>query len=196
MLKDLFGENPRQRILFLFYRHPDTRYTDDQIIAKIRSTKKVVTRELRYLVRNGILLEHLPPKSEKGGSPAYDINPDYALYQEFRALFLKEEFQLQSALAEQLRQLKGLKLLLLTGVFVDDPEARTDILVVGNVSKDRFLQILQRMQRRFGKTLHYTLLTEAEYRYRMEVTDRFLYDILSGQQLTVFNALKQADEDR
>ena len=79
---------------------------------------------------------------------------------------------------------------MLAGVFIGQENARTDILMVGEgITKTKLNQFLATTESEIGKTLHYTLMSTDEFRYRRDMYDRFLRDILEYPHEKLINRL-------
>ncbi len=61
----------------------------------------------------------------------------------------------------------------------------TDVLIVGNVNRVKLRRLLRRFQRDFDRELSYTVMTPAEFKYRNDLTDRFLYTILESPKIVI-----------
>lgn len=188
MLKELFGNTSRARIIFYLFRYAEHGQTMEQIAAKLHLSRRFLLRELQALRRLGLVRSVEVPDQEH---VHWQLDPEFPLTQELRSLVLKEQFVVQNAMTQELRALRGVKLLLLTGFFVENHQAQTDVLVVGKIKKTTLLGILKKFRRKFNKPVHYTILSEEEYNYRMDLTDRFLYTILGDRHIRVIDKLEK-----
>ncbi len=73
----------------------------------------------------------------------------------------------------------------MTGVFVGDSRARTDILMMGNLDKNKIRRIIASMEKNFQNPIRYTILTQREFDYRNLITDKFLFEIMEGRKIVV-----------
>jgi len=64
-------------------------------------------------------------------------------------------------------------------------------LIVGRVNKKRLTQVMRRFQTDLHIPIRYTLLSKNEYEYRMDITDRFLYDIIESKKIVVVDEMKK-----
>jgi hypothetical protein len=79
----------------------------------------------------------------------------------------------------------------LTGFFVGQEHAPTDIFIVGKISKDRATALIRAFEREVGRELNYTVMTQQEYKYRRDVTDRFLCSILDSKKIVVLDSVSE-----
>ena len=83
-----------------------------------------------------------------------------------------------------------MKLAVLSGVFINSDNARTDLLIVGDDVKKRALEnFLGHTESDLGRPIQYTLMDTEEFRYRMDMYDRFLRDILEYPHAKLINRL-------
>lgn len=200
MLEQLFGSTTRVKLLRLFLCQTEGEYYIREIARRLKSSLNAVRRELSNLEKLGFLISETREKRKKSvkgkASPSgekrkyYKINPTYVFYQELKSLILKDRIILKKNLAESIKKMRGIKLMVLTGFFTEIEDSQTDLLIVGRVNRNKLRKLLLRFRRAFNHPLHYTVMTEDEYQYRLDLTDRFLYNILENKQIRVVDKLK------
>jgi hypothetical protein len=104
-----------------------------------------------------------------------------------RALILKAQMLYERDFVTRLQRIGKPRLLILTGFFVNDDKKGVDLLVVGKLNRNRFLRVIADLERDLGREINYTHLSTNEFRYRRDITDVFLYDILDGRKLVVID---------
>ena len=68
---------------------------------------------------------------------------------------------------------------------------RVDIMVVGDdIDFKRFSDFIKRLEGDLGVELRYVVLGTEEFRYRFDMFDRFVHDILEYPHRKVINKLK------
>jgi transcriptional antiterminator len=186
-LTKVFGDQLSQRILLTTLKNPERDFTISELTKKLRSTKKTVQKEVARLEKSDLLTIKKPLITDKVGDTEITVccNQQHYLYPELRALFIKEMYRAREKFKDELKHLRGVQLLLLTGAFVDLANSKIDILIVGDVSRESLAKLLKKFSGTAKRSMQYTLFTEAEYRYRMEITDRFLYDILAQRHIVL-----------
>ena len=66
-----------------------------------------------------------------------------------------------------------------SGVFIQKPDSRVDLLIVGDRIKSTSLdRIIRNLEAQIGKELRYASFSTKEFRYRLNVYDRLIRDIL------------------
>jgi hypothetical protein len=212
MLEHIFGSKTRTRLLRLFLLHPEDSYFIRELTRKIDTQINSVRRELKNLIDCGIISEAIlgresPEKiqpvskkefqAKKRDADSMDkhtkryfiANKDYSLYQELRALFLKSPILFQQDLIREVQNLGSIDSIILSGFFVNREDTPVDLLIVGDVSRSKLLKVVQAFEREYEREINFTTMTRDEYAYRKSVTDRFLFKILEGKKIVVFDTL-------
>ena len=180
MLEKLFGSRTRVKLLRLFLLHPQKEYFVREISRMVHEQINSVRRELGNLERIGIVASE-----EKDKKKFYRAQEDFILFSELRALILKSRFTIEKEFIQSVRALGSVVYFVLTGYFVNERDAKVDMLIVGNVNRAKLGTIIEAFQSSFGTPLRYTVMTKEEFHYRRDVTDKFLYEILNGKKIVV-----------
>lgn len=204
MLEQLFGSKTRVRLLRLFLQNEKEAYFVRELTRKIGSQINAVRNELDNLLKMGILVvvidgdgfaEAAVKKSGKGKSvhqrKYYRLNQDFLLYPELRALFVKSQVLIEKDFVQKITQSGGVSYMALTGFFVGVADAPTDIFIVGKMGKERIASVIRVFERQIGREFNYTVMTPQEYKYRSDVTDRFLYSILESKKIVVVDTINE-----
>ena len=86
---------------------------------------------------------------------------------------------------EKLKKIGKPKLFILSGFFVNNADAPSDILIVGRFNKLKLQKIIRELEKEFDKELNYTFMDSKEFKYRKDITDVFLFEILEGKKIVV-----------
>jgi hypothetical protein len=124
-----------------------------------------------------------PKKSQE--KKYYYVNKNFVLYEEMRALLVKSQVLYREDFIESLKQLPGVQLIVLTGLFVNKPDGMIDLFLVGDVDKGKLKKVIDKLEEEMGRELNYTVMDYDEYKYRSDITDVFLYNILEQKKIIV-----------
>ncbi len=185
MLDQLFGSRTRAKVLRLLLTNPAKAYFVREISRKVREHVNSVRRELQFLTTVGIVLAN-----GEGQKRFYRANADHGLFRELKALIFKAQVMEEREILSAIEDSGRIHLLLLTGFFVGQDVAQTDILIVGSVNRKKIERMMKTFQEHFDREIHFTLMSKQEFDYRSNITDRFLYSILSGPSITVIDKRK------
>ncbi|NMB48799.1 hypothetical protein GYA13_05225 [Candidatus Kuenenbacteria bacterium] len=200
MLDKLFGSKTRVKLLNLFFDNPDSCFYVRGISRDLKENINSIRRELINLEEMEIVV---PVPLETLDIPApelaretqekrkyYQVNKEHLLYHELLNLIMHSRVLADKALLEKLKNEKGIRLLVLSGIFVGSPHARTDILIMGSVDKNRIKRLIASMERDFEYPLRYSILSQKEFDYRNSMTDKFLFEIMESKKIVIVDKRK------
>lgn len=195
MLEHLFGSKTRVKLLRIFVSHPENAYYVRELTRLTRLQINAIRRELENLQKLELIVDQASDNTGTRRTAGrqekrfYRINTAHVLYAELRALLLKAQLLLEHDLVKKIQSLGSIKLLMLGGLFVGSPGAPTDLLIVGSVPQEKLKKLIQRFERELNTEINFTTFTPAEYKYRKDMTDRFLYSILESKKIVVVDDL-------
>lgn len=181
-LDQLFGSRTRAKILRLLLTNPEKSYFVREIGRKIHEHVNSVRRELLHLQAVEII-----QATGQGQKRYYRANIEHGFFHELKALVFKGEVLDERSLLAAIEDSGRIYLLVLTGFFVGQTEAATDVLIVGTIHRTKIERLMRTFQEHFDRPIHYTAMTKSEFEYRHSLTDRFLYTILAGPTITVID---------
>ncbi len=184
MLEQLLSSRTRVKLLKLFFLNPDQTYFVREMVRKTGEHLNSIRRELKNLLSLELVTEELIGKKR-----FFRVNTDHGLYPEIKALLFKAQVLKQKQTLRDLQRVGRIKYLALTGYFTGMDHTMTDVLIVGSVNRVRLKRILRKFQHEFDHELSYTVMTPAEFRYRNDLTDRFLYTILESPKIVIVDKL-------
>jgi len=200
----LFLDNPEQR----FYVRELTRLTDSLINSVRRELTNLI--DLKFvLVDERVVAEEAVAGIESGEDKPIDkkvsdseekkfnakkfyyLNPQNIFQQDLLNLFSKGKILVERKFLERIKRLGEVKLIVLAGVFVEDEHAKTDLLIVGNLNKEKAVEALSAFEKEVGKEIRYTIIDDIEFLLRKDMADHFLMDILdNNKNIVAYDSLK------
>jgi predicted transcriptional regulator len=194
MLEHIFGSKTRVKLLSLFLKNPDKSFFVRELTRKLKLQINSIRRELANLRKIGIIkLDKTIADKLDGGKVKkyYKANKDFVLYSELKVLFIKSQLLIRQGLLNKLTQLGKIDFLALAGVFVGEKMSlKTDILIIGKVNREKLKKLIKKFESEFGHEINYTIMSPDEFKYRKDVTDKFLYDILDGKHIIAVDNMK------
>ena len=179
-------------MLRLFLNNHDEAYFVRELTRRIGAQINAVRNELNNLLAMGIVVESDAPvgDDERPNKRAaqrkyYRLNTESIIFPELRALFLKARVLLEKDFVGRLSRTGNISYLALTGHFVGDGSAPTDLFIVGQINRNRLKQAISKFERDVGQEINYTVMSSQEFKYRREVTDKFLFSILESRKIVV-----------
>jgi DNA-binding Lrp family transcriptional regulator len=200
MLEQLFGSKTRVNLLRIFLNNPSQPYYLRELARKLKTQLNSVRREVNNLEKLGIIksVQLAPSEAEgkkskkakkiKRGSKKYFLaDTDFILYPELKGLLLKAQLLLERRFVRKVEKMAKVKLFILTGIFVGLEGFATDMLLVGTVNRKKLAKVVRDFEKELNRNINYTFMSVQEFRYRHDITDRFLYDILEGRKIVIID---------
>ncbi|MEK7083310.1 MAG: hypothetical protein AAB972_03990, partial [Patescibacteria group bacterium] len=197
ILQTLFESLAKIRLLRLFLQNPERDFTLQDIEQLTQIKRGSFLRDLHKLIKAGLIKEkqgivreekkentHTKKKQKhRGQKPKkilfYSVNAEFPVFSELYDLIIKSSTASRKKLLEHIKRLGKIRLAILSGIFLNDETSRLDLMIVGDDIKKRSLErFLAATESELGKTLRYTIMDTDEFRYRMNMYDRFLRDLL------------------
>ncbi len=186
ILEQLFDSPVKVRLLKLFLRNKGQFFSLQEVAKRIRSDSSVCQRQIKKLESIKFINSRV-----KGNRKYYSINQNFAFYKELKILVLKSSPASKERILKRLKGLGRISLAILSGIFVDADNTRMDILIVGdNVKKKNLSSFLRDLEAEVGKEIDYVLLSTEDFKYRYDMFDRFLRDVLEKPHEKLINRLK------
>lgn len=209
ILQTLFESSAKIRLLRLFLQNPERHFITREIEQIIQIKSVSFIRDLHKLIKAGIVKEKLGILREETNHAAsetkrrlhvskgkkvmfYYVNAEFPVFSELYNLVIKSSTASRKKLIGQLKTLGKIRLAVITGIFLNlnDDASRLDLMIVGDDIKKRALEkFLTLTESELGKTLRYSVMDTDEFRYRMNMYDRFLRDILERDHEKLINKL-------
>lgn len=185
ILETLFGSRARTRILRFFLLNPEKECRVTEIAKKNMLTPAVVRKETKELRKIKFLNEH-----SKKGIKYYNINQTFLFYFELKNLFAKSTSSPQSKSLAKLKNIGDVKLALVSGIFLNYPKSKVDmVLVANNVSRGRLKKLMNNLEAEVGREVSFVLMNSDEFKYRIDMLDRFLLDFIEGTHMELIDKI-------
>ncbi len=208
ILQTLFESLAKIRLLRLFLQNPEQDFMLHDIEQRIQIKRASFLRDLHKLIKAGFVKEkssivheekkedaHTNKKRKRLNAKhkklsSYSVNAEFPIFSELYDLIIKSSTASRKKLLDHIKRLGKIRLAMLSGVFLNDEAARLDLMIVGDDIKKRSLEkFLAMTESELGKTLRYAVMDTDEFRYRMNMYDRFLRDILERNHEKLINKL-------
>jgi len=161
----------RRSVLALLFSRPDESFYLREIVRATGGGKGAVERELRSLVKAGILV-----REKRGNLVYFRPNSDCPIYPELRELMVKTA-GLADVLREALAGVKGIALAFVFGSVAKgsfDARSDVDVLIVGNASFAEISDALTAAERRLNREVTPTVYSLDEFRQKIAEEHHFL----------------------
>lgn len=177
----IFGGEGKVKLMRLFIFNPGVIFSAKDAAMRAKISTEAARRELATLVKGGLL---------KKGARGYTLNRSY-LYLSAIGNFLIDASPLsEKEIVRRISTTGAIKLVLISGVFLHNPDSRVDILIVGDhIKHSKLLTVISSIEAELGKELRYASFETADFQYRMGIYDKLIRDILDSQHEKILNKL-------
>ena len=171
ILGKLFDGVNRVKIMRLFLLNPETSFTGSEISRRSKVGMGSLRRELN-LLRDARFIS----KNKKGD---WIVDTEFPFTQPLKQLLIGGQTFTHDEIMRRFKNAGRLKLLIISGVFIQDETSRADILIVADHPKKTAIdRVVRGLEAEIGRELRYSILETEEYKYRISVYDKFIRDIL------------------
>jgi hypothetical protein len=175
ILEKLFGSSARVKLMRLFILNNETIFDSKLISERTRVPKNVIRREMNVLTT----VAFVKKRASKGKTIGWVFNPDFQFLSPIKELVMHSDFMKKDEIASRFKQVGKVKLLAVAGIFTQNPKSRLDILLVSDkVKRPLFNHTIRQLESEIGKELSYAIFTTTEFKYRLEMYDKLLSDML------------------
>ncbi|NTW27075.1 MAG: hypothetical protein HGA36_02000 [Candidatus Moranbacteria bacterium] len=185
ILESLFGSKTKTRILRFFLLNSEKEYSIADVAMKNMLATAAARKEINELKKIKFLIERT-----KKGSKYYVLDPEFCFHSELKSLFAKSTASPESKSLSKLKNIGDVKLALVSGIFLNYPKSKVDmILVANNVSRGKLKNVMSSLEAEIGKEVSFVLMNSDEFKYRLDMLDRFILDFMEGTHLELIDKI-------
>ena len=180
MLKRLFTSNTRIKLLTVFLMNQDQEYFIRELTRKLNEQINSVRRELDNLKKFGLLRSRA-----KNRKKYYYVNKKFIFLEELRSIIIKG-LSSNDTVTQDIKAMGEVKLLALAGIFINKPTEGVDMLIVGNIDRERLTKYINN-DLKTERPVKFAIMDEEDYKFRLSCNDQFVSDIINdrGNQIVI-----------
>ena len=175
MLKKLFTSNTRIKLLTIFLMNLDQEYFIRELTRKLDEQINSVRRELDNLKKMGFLRSRT-----KNRKKYYYVNKNFIILEELKSIIIKA-LSSNDTIIKEIKNMGDIKVLALSGLFIEQATTTVDMLVVGDLDRQKFTDYINN-KLRTQRPVKFTIMSEEDYKYRLNCNDKFIQDIINSPQ--------------
>ncbi len=185
-LSKLFGSEAKVKIMRLFLFNPETVFDTSEIGERAKVEAPKVRREINNLEKMGLVKRRVSNKKKSGHGFVLETQFPYLV--QLQNFLINIEPLQPKEIIKKVSKLGSMKLIIIAGVFLQEPESRADLLIVGDSVKKASLEnLIKTLEAEIGKELRYAYFTTEDFKYRMSMFDKLIRDILDYPHKTILN---------
>lgn len=190
ILGKLFGSPSKVKLMRLFIFNPKTFFTIDDLSKRGAGSRDTVRRESLGLLRTTFIKKkfsyQLQSKKVRGKNveskvkvAGYIFNEKFPFTNQFENILMEATPLRGDILVRRLNRVGKIKLVIVSGIFIQDPESRLDLMIVGDrLNKSALDRAVRALEGEIGRELRYATFETADFNYRVSVYDRLVRDVL------------------
>lgn len=172
----LFGSKEKARLMRFFLFNDKTWICVKDLALKTKLRSSDVQKILRILLN----IEMIKARTKKG-KKYYSLNKTFPYNNQLYRLFSASNTLDRCKSLSRIRRSSAVKFAAISGMFTENPKSNIDILiVVSDAKRAKIEQSIGYIEAEVGKEIRYALLDIEEFRYRIEMMDRFLKDFFEA----------------
>lgn len=176
ILGKLFGSASRVKILRLFLFNQGAAFSAEEVAERSKANLYTVKHELKLLRKVGFIKRKAGKKNLN-----WMLDERFAYLSPMQKLLLDTVFMTDEEIHRRFSGAGKLKLVIVSGVFVQHLESRLDVLIAGdNLKRHSVENAVKGIEAEIGKELTYAAFDTQELHYRMGMYDRLLRDVMEN----------------
>lgn len=180
ILEKLFGSKERVRMMRLFLFNPDTIFSVEKIAERVDASCRFIEKEIAIMKRAGLVKrkEYRSKKAIEQKIVGWALDQSFPYLIPLRSLLIQQVFLRDSDIIGRLSSVGKLRLLVISGVFIQDLDSRVDLLIVGDGLRKWILERnVKNLESEIGKELRYAAFETSDFQYRLNMFDKLIRDI-------------------
>ncbi len=200
-LAQLFGSAIRVKLMRLFLFNPESALSLSETARRVKGTSKEVRKEIARLIGAGVVrkrsvIREIHPKRDpktpvrKVHELGYGLDSKFLYLQSLKNLLITVSLHADDSLVKKFSAVGKLKLLIASGVFIQEWDTRVDLLIVGDdLNMGRLSAVMSIIESEIGKEISYSAFKTEDFEYRLGIHDRLVRDILDAPHTTLVDKL-------
>jgi hypothetical protein len=189
-LEKIFGSAAKVKIMRLFLFNPTDVFDIDQIITRSKVSPAEARHEVSMMEKIGLIKKRSffkdftvgkgkNKKVERKRVAGFIVDETFDYLFPLQDLLIHISPLRNAEILHKLARVGKLKLIIVSGVFINNWDSRIDILIVGdNLRKGTLENILKTIESEIGREIRYAYFETPDFQYRLGIYDKLIRDIL------------------
>jgi len=183
MLSDLITSKARIKLLDVLLAQPSEMYHVRELVRRTGDEINAVRRELLFLENKGILV-----REPRANRVYYSLSKNYPFYFDLLRMGAKIA-GLGAAILKNRVKIGKIKYAMFSGRFarrIEKKPTDVDLIIVGTIVLPELALLIRDEEKRLGREINYTVMTEEEFSFRKKKRDPFILSVLTGSRVMLF----------
>lgn len=196
------------KLLRLFLFNPEQVFTNKEVAMRAKITLDTARLELSIMKQMDFIKkksDYRIVSSKKGKSKTTKKKKviGWTLNEKFLYLESLENFLMSATpikhkdISKRIGVSGAIKLIVIAGIFIRNPDSRLDILIVGNnIRKSQLETAIKAIESELGKELRYAVFDTQEFKYRLGVYDKLIRDVFDYSHEVILDKIGVESESK
>jgi len=183
MLADLITSQSRIKLLNVLLTDPTEMFHVRELVRRTGDEINAVRRELLFLEKKGILT-----REPRANRVYYSLSKNYPFYFDLLKIGAKIT-GLGGEILKNRVKIGRIKYAMFSGKFVRRMEkdvTDVDFIIVGTIVLPELAALIRDEEKRLGREINYTVMTEEEFSFRKKKRDPFILSVLLGSRVMLY----------
>jgi len=201
VLEKLFGSAAKVKIIKLFLFNPDLAFDTSGAAERAKISKAVARKEIANLEKISFLKSRTYVKEVRRQKDrklktfrkkvnGWTLNPGFSYIEDLKSFLGNINPFKHKDIIDRISRAGKIQLLIISGIFIKDPDSRADLLVVGDGIRQNYLDnIIRTIESEIGREIRYAVFETPEFNYRYSIFDKLIRDILDYPHEKIINKL-------
>ena len=183
MLSDLITSQSRIKLLNVLLAEPTGMFHVRELVRRTGDEINAVRRELLFLEKKGVLT-----REPRANRVYYSLSKNYPFYFDLLRMGSKI-IGLGNAVLKNRVKIGRIKYAMFSGKFARRMEKKStdvDFIIVGTIVLPELAILIRDEEKRLGREINYTVMTEEEFSFRKKKRDPFILSVLLGSRVMLY----------
>ena len=204
ILEKIFGSAAKVKIMRLFLFNPAETFDLGQIVERSKVTPASARHEVSMMEKVGLIKKRSfykdyevgPSKNrkiERRRTIGWTIDENFEYLEPLQNLLIHISPLRNGEILNRLARVGKMKLVVVSGAFIQNWDSRVDLLIVGdNIKKGTLENVIKTIESEVGREIRYASFETPDFKYRLGVYDKLIRDILDFPHEAILDKLNMS----
>lgn len=202
ILEKIFGSAAKVKIMRIFLFNPGICFDVDSVASRAKVTKKAARSELKLLEDICLIKSKSFFKDKEIGKKkrtkivkrkrtrGWVLNDQFSHLSSLQSFLIHTSLVSDRDIIKKFSKVGRIRLLIISGIFIQEWESRVDLLIVGDgLKKPSVETAVKGLEAEVGRELTFAAFETKDFQYRLGMYDKLVRDILDYPHRKLINKL-------